>query len=264
MLYRCLLLFLLFAAGARVPGQSVKPASPTMDEIRELPDTTLRLAFHFVALPDGTNFVRDARDSLVVAHGGHEKLRADVLMYYLLRELNHRFRVALLDYPPSRDTKLRFALVGGADRPLESAAFYREGEPLRPVAEGFNIVFTRYRGRGRPDAATTGTGSTTIYVYDRLQTYLAGSHDTWTVARLIGHELGHALSLDHTFKCDNPCAGRGFDPLEECYGECTDHNGGSGAVNCFGGSPRELMMGYGSQLHLTVCEVERMWAFLLR
>ncbi|THH40079.1 zinc metalloprotease [Neolewinella litorea] len=263
--YFWLLLFLL-AVSARVPGQSVKPGAVDIDAIQRRADTTFRLAFHFVALPDGRNFVRDPDDSLFLAHGRHEKLRADVLMYYLFNELNHRFRTALLDYPPSRDTKLRFTYAGDPARPLESAHFYAHGERIRPVADAFNVVFTTHGRAGArgPDGATTGTGSRTIYVYDRLQTYLAGSHDTWTVARLIGHELGHALSLDHTFKCDNPCAGQGFDPLEECFGECTDHNGGSGRTNCFGGSPRELMMGYGSQLHLTVCEVERIWRYLLR
>lgn len=265
MLKNCWLLLLFCLVGqARVPAQSGTPAPKlTIGEIHSLPDTTFPLFFHFVALPDGRNFVADTTDSLFLAHGRHEKLRADVLMYYMLRELNHRFRTALLDYPPSRDTKIRFGYAHPEAPPLESARFYRFGEPVRSVPGTFNIVFTSRAGSSRTDGATTGTGSHTVYVYNRLQTYLAGSHDTWTVARLIGHEIGHALSLDHTFKCDNPCAGQGFDPLEECFGECTPHNSGNGRQNCFGGSSRDLMMGYGSQLHLTICEVEQIWNYLL-
>ena len=236
----------------------------TIDDIQELPDTTFRLAFHFVGLPDGRNFVVDPADSLLAAHGDNEKLRADVLMGYLLRELNYRYRTALLDYPDSRDTKLRFAYAAGPERPLESAYFYAHGERPRRVPGAFNVILTTYRGRGKPNGATTGVGSDQIFLYNNLQSYLAGSVDTWTPARILAHEIGHALSLDHTFKCDNPCAGQGFDPAEECFGNCVGDNYGSGPVNCFGGSQRELMMGYGTQLYLTTCEVERIWNYLLR
>ena len=262
-LLRATLCLCLLGGGTAV-AQSAGGAPLTIDSIQQLPDTTLRLAFHFVALPDGTNFVTDRRDSLLLAHGGHEKLRADVLIYYLLKELNDRFRKGMLDYPPSRDTKIRFAQAKNPEDSVAGAYFYAHGERPKLSPDVFNVIFQYHPGKNAPDGSTGGTGSRTIRIYNVLQRYLQGSHDTWSVARNIGHEIGHALSLDHTFKCDNPCAGRGFDPLEECYGDCVEHNHGSDKINCFGGSPRELIMGYGSQVYFTVCEVERMWEFLMR
>ena len=259
----CIALSVVLLTGAPVAAQSRDALPLTIEAIQERPDTTLQLAFHFVALPDGTNFVTDPRDSLLLAHGGHEKLRADVLIYYLLKELNDRFRKGMLDYPPSRDTKIRFAQARNPEESIAGAYFYAHNERPRLVPGVFNVIFQYHPGKNAPDGSTGGTGSRTIRIYNVLQRYLAGSHDTWSVARNIGHEIGHALSLDHTFKCDNPCAGCGFDPLEECYGDCVEHNRGSDRINCFGGSPRELMMGYGSQVYFTVCEVELMWGFLL-
>ncbi len=253
-------LFLLFGLSLGASPDTLR-APLTIHDIQQLPDTTFRVAFHFVALPDGRNFVSDPADTLLAAHGNNEKLRADVLMGYLLRELNGRYKTALLDYPGSRDTKIRFTLAGGREHPLGSAYFYRHDERPVPVPGAFNVIFTAHRGR--TDGATNGVGSRTIYIYNRLQAYLKGSVDTWTPARTIGHEIGHAFGLDHTFKCDNPCAGQGFDPLEECHGDCVNNNSGSGQINCYGGSQRELMMGYGSQLFLTPCEVETIWNHLL-
>ncbi len=258
------LLAIFFVLLPGLPAQSPEGDRLTIEEIQELPDTTLRLAFHFVALPDGRNFVSDPQDSLLATHGNNEKLVAKTLTYYLLRELNGRFRTAMLDYEPSRDTKIRFAPAENPEKGIAGAYFYSYRE--RPVAIPgvFNVIFQYRGGANPPDGSTGGAGSHTIYIYNSLQKYLSGSHDTWSVARQIGHEIGHALSLDHTFKCDNPCAGQGFDPLEECFGDCVPHNHGSDKTNCYGGSQRELMMGYGSQVYLTVCEVERIWNFMLR
>ncbi len=227
-----------------------------IEELQQLPGMTVRLAFHFVALPDGRNFAPEAE---------LEKLRAATFLYYVLGEMNTRMRVAVLDYPPSRDTRLRFALVNGPQEPLASCFFYGNRDKVVPLDGAMNVVFTDYRGRGKaPDGAITGTGSNRITVYNRLQTYLAGSQDTWTVARLINHEFGHTQGLDHSFKCDNPCAGIDLEPREECFGVCTTNNAGSTAgTNCYGGSERALMMGYGTQLSLTVCETEQLLNYLL-
>ncbi|WP_116125014.1 M43 family zinc metalloprotease [Lewinella sp. IMCC34183] len=252
-------LVLLLAFPGWGGAQSGKPARLTIDDIQALPDTTFGVVFHFVALPDGRNYVADARDSLLATHGNNEVLRADVLMWYLIREVNKRFRTGVIDYPPSKDTKLRFVYANGPD-PLASAYFYAHGERLRPVAGAFNVILVDHPGT--TNASTRGKGSRTIYLYNTLPDYLRGSNNTWDPARTLAHEIGHALSLDHTFKCDNPCAGRGFDPYEECFGECVNHNSGSGEVSCFGGSDRELLMGYGSQLFLTPCEVEQIWDHL--
>ncbi|PPK85801.1 pregnancy-associated plasma protein-A [Neolewinella xylanilytica] len=264
MLRAFVIIWLAWLLGGALPGQSAGSEPLPIEVIQQLPDTTLRLAFHFEALPDGRNFVTDPNDSLLIAHGNNEKLRADILIYYVLQELNHRFRTGMVDYAPSRDTKIRFALVETLDSGIRGASFYAHGERPVHVPGAFNVIFRYHPGPRAPNGSTGGVGSTTIYIYNALQTYLAGSQDTWSLARNIGHEIGHALSLDHTFKCDNPCAGQGFDPLEECYGDCVPHNHGSDKINCFGGSSRELMMGYGSQVYLTVCEVERMWGWLLR
>ena len=263
-MWRAIGMGMILMAGWRAHGQDASDLPwMSMDEIQSLPDTTLPLAFHFMALPDGRNFVLDPQDTLLAAHGNNEKLRANVLVYYLLGELNRIFRDGMLDYAPSKDSKIRFALYRDSASRLTGIQFYAYKEPVRMVPEAYNIIF-RYRPGKSPDGATGGTGSRRIMVYNVLQQYLAGSNDTWTVARNIGHEIGHALSLDHTFNCANPCAGQGFDPLEECYGECVDHNFGSGPVNCFGSSDRQLLMAYGAQVHLTVCEVERMWNYLLQ
>ena len=249
--------------GAGIRGQAgVRNAWLSLDEIQSLPDTTLALAFHFVALPDGRNFVLDPRDSLLIAHGNNEKLRANILVYYLLGELNRVFRGGMLDYAASKDTKIRFELYAGQEDGDDGIQLYDFGERIRPLPGAYNVIF-QYRAGKSPDGVTGGRGSRRIVVYNLLQRYLTGSNDTWTPARNIGHEIGHALGLDHTFHCDNPCAGQGFDPLEECFGECVDHNFGSGPVNCYGGSDRQLLMGYGSQVHLTACEVERMWNYML-
>ncbi|WP_420460944.1 M12 family metallo-peptidase [Neolewinella sp.] len=257
------LLFLLSLAPA-LPAQT--PERMTVEDLPRLPEVTYAVAFHFVALEDGTNFVTDPQDSLVLAHGGHEKLRADVLMYYLLREINGRFRSGLLDYPGTKDTKIRFAYLNGRDEPLRSAFFYTARQPIAYQKDALNIVFTAYRGRSSsPSGSTPGVGSNRIIVYNQLQRYLRGSHDTWTPARVIAHEFGHTRGLDHTFKCDNPCNGIDLVALDECYGKCATNNSGSttAGVNCHGGSARELMMAYGSQVYLTVCETELLWNYLL-
>ncbi|MBB4078478.1 hypothetical protein GGR28_001091 [Lewinella aquimaris] len=235
-------------------------------ELQALSPATFRLAFHFVGLEDGRNFTGDPDDPVLAAHGNNEKLRADVLMRYLLNEMNFRFRTALLDFAPSRDARIRFALVNGAEEPLRSAFFYRHGERVRTLDDAMNIIFTRYPGPGKaPDASVPGVGSNRIHVYNRLPGFLKGSHDTWTIARIINHELGHTQGLDHTFNCNNPCAGIDLEPEDECFGACTTNNNGSAAgTNCYGGSGRDLMMGYGSQLHLTVCETEQLWNYMLR
>ena len=262
-MWRAVIFFLCIGTGWWLPAQD--PASTawlSMVEIQSLPDTTLPLAFHFVALPDGRNFVLDPQDSLLAAHGNNEKLRANILVYYLLGELNRVFSSGMLDYPASKDTKIRFATYAGSEHDPPGIQLYGYGEQVSMVPEAYNVIF-RYRPGKSPDGSTGGTGSRRIVVYNLLQQYLAGANDTWTPARNIGHEIGHALGLDHTFHCDNPCAGQGFDPHEECYGECVDHNFGSGRVSCYGSSDRQLLMAYGSQVHLTVCEVERMWNYLL-
>lgn len=254
---------LIVGTGNFLPAQSDSLPRLTMDAIRQLPDTTLPIAFHFVGLPDGRNFVTDPRDSLLAAHGNNDKLRSNILVYYLLLELNAKFRGGMLDYPPSKDTKIRFGLYKPGEGELPALQHYAYGERPRMVPGVYNVIF-QYRAGKSPDGSTGGTGSKRIVVYNVLQRYLAGSSDFWTVARNIGHEIGHSLSLDHTFHCENPCAGQGFDPAEECFGTCVPHNQGSGEVNCFGGSDRQLLMGYGAQTSLTVCEVERMWNYMLR
>ena len=264
-MHRLTVLLILWLLG---PGLSAQEGMPwlTIDDIQARPDTTLRLAFHFVGLPDGRNFVPAGQDSLRAAYGGNEKLTGEIYAWYIMRELDKRFRTALLDYPPSKDTKLRFGYAAGEGRPVgESLYYYRHDERPRPVPGAYNVVFTRYRGRGmNPNGSTRGAGSHTLYIYGTLETFLRGGADTWSPARTLAHELGHALSLDHTFKCDNPCAGQGFTPETECFGVCAPTNTGqAGSTSCYGGSQRELMMGYGSQLHLTPCETERMWNFLL-
>ena len=204
-MYSCYLAVLLFIISSAPAASAQQPYAMTVDDLPRLPEVIFAVAFHFVALEDGTNFVTDPQDSLVLAHGGHEKLRADVLMYYLLREMNGRFRSALLDNPATKDTKIRFAYLNGPAEPLRSAFFYSAREPIAYRNDALNIVFTAYRGRGgAPSGATLGTGSNRIFVYNQLQNYLQGSHDTWTPARVINHEFGHSRGLDHTFKCDNP------------------------------------------------------------
>lgn len=237
----------------------------TVDDLPRLPTVTFALAFHFVALDDGTNFVTDPQDSLLLAHDGHEKLRADVLMGYLIRELNGRFRTALLDMPATKDTRIRFAYLNGAEQPLCSAYFYGSQDRIAYREDALNIVFTRYRGQRAPSGSTPGVGSNSVYVYNQLQNYLRGSHDTWTVARVIAHEFGHSRGLDHTFKCDNPCNGVDLVATDECFGKCTTNNNGSttAGVNCFGGSARKLIMAYGAQVHLTPCETELLWNYLI-
>ncbi len=244
------------AAQSGSPRDSCAAYRLGIDELQHLPGMTVRLAFHFVALPDGRNF---APESNV------EKLRAASFLYYVLGEMNTRMRVAVLDFPPSQDTRLRFALVNGPEDPLASCFFYGNRDKVVPLEGAMNVVMTDYRGRGRaPDGSITGVGSNRITIYNRLQDYLAGSQDTWTVARLINHEFGHTQGLDHSFKCDNPCAGIDLEPKEECFGVCTTNNAGSTAgTNCYGGSPRALMMGYGTQLSLTVCETEQLLNHLL-
>ncbi len=238
------------------PRDSCADYRLTVDEWQRMPVVTVRLAFHFVALADGRNFAPEAEI---------EKLRAATFMYYVLEEMNQRMRLALLDYSPSRDLRIRFALVNGPDNARASAFFYDHDAPVKPLDAALNVILTDYRGRGNPpDGSISGAGSNRITIYNRLQTYLSGSQDTWTVARVINHEFGHTQGLDHSFKCDNPCAGIDLEPQEECYGECTTNNSGSAAgTNCFGGSPRALMMGYGTQLNLTVCETEQLWNYLL-
>ena len=237
----------------------------TVDRLADYPTVTFRLAFHFVARADGLNFARSSQDALVLAHGGHEKLRADVLIYYLLEELNLRFRQALLDHPASRDTRIRFVALRGSDL-LASASFYGYRDPVTYLPDALNIVITPYRAGARaPSGSTPGVGSNRIYLYQLLDSYLRGSDNTWDPARVLAHEFGHTRGLDHTFKCDNPCNGVDLVAEEECFGRCASNNAGSttAGINCFGGSARKLMMGYGSQLHLTRCETEQLWTYIL-
>ena len=240
-------------------------ASFSVDHISDYPTVTFPVVFHFVARADGLNFAQTTQDSLLLAHDGHEKLRAEIFMYYVLRELNGRFSSALLD-APTKDTRIRFVYRYPDRKPLRGARFYGYRDPVNYVADALNIVITPYRGRGSaPSGSTPGTGSNRIFIYNILERYLRGSHDTWMPARIIAHEFGHTCGLDHTFKCDNPCAGVDLFPEQECYGRCTTNNTGStsAGVNCHGGSARELIMAYGSQVHLTRCELEQLWNYLI-
>ncbi len=233
-----------------------------MDSILRSPPITVRLAFHFVADTAGRNFVSDRQDSLLLAHGGHEKLLADVFMYYVLGEMNKRMRLAVLDVPETRDTRIRFALVNGKDY-LRSAYFYGNGERPRMIDSALNLVFRPNLRKGAP-TAQTGYHSNRIDVFNVLRTYLGGSHDTWSVARTINHEFGHTQGLKHSFNCSNPCDGAGLLVADECGGECVSNDSRNGESNCYGRSPRDLMMGYGTQLHLTVCELEWLWTAMLQ
>jgi hypothetical protein len=224
---------------------------------------TVRVAFHFVADTADRNFVTHTGDSLFLAHDRHEKLRADVFMYYILREMNGRMATAVLDYEPSRDARIRFERVYRERPALESAFFYRQNERPRLVDSALNLVF-RPNLRTRAPTAQTGYGSNRIDVFNVLRTYLRGSHDTWSVARTINHEFGHTQGLRHSFNCGNPCDGIDLAVAEECGGECVPNDSRNGESNCYGRSPRDLMMGYGTQLHLTVCELEHLWGGMLR
>ena len=238
-------------------GGVVRAQSPTIGEIQARTDpATFKLAFHFVATADSSNFSASERA------GNNELLRAAALIPRVVGEMNKRFANAVVDTPDA-DARIRFRLVNG-EEVLESVYFYGPGERPRMLPEAMNVIFQPY-GRGRaPTASTDGAGSNRVRVYDQLAKYQAGGNDYWSVARAINHEIGHTQNLDHTFKCDNPCGGVDIDVRSECHGECATNNSGSvGSVNCYGASDRELMMGYGSQVYLTVCETEQLWTYLL-
>ena len=219
---------------------------------------TFRAAFHFVAKADSSNFVEAGTITT------NPLLQTDVLINYLLKEMNDRFRTAVLD-APSRDTRVRIEPVGGRADLRVSTYFYGPGERVAGLPGALNIIFMPYNRRGKsPTAATDGAGSNRIYVFNLLDQYTGGGNDWWSVGRSLIHEIGHTQGLDHTFKCDNPCDGVDLTVREECYGECATNNAGSvGSTNCYGSSKRELIMGYGSQVYLTACETEQWWKYLL-
>lgn len=232
--------------------------APTIGEIQSrTAPATFRVAFHFVGAADSSNFVLEGKPE-------RELLRADVFVGYLLREMNERYATAVIG-GTQQDSRIRFAPVNGREDVKRSIFLYGHDERPRYLPDAMNIVFTHYGSRGKsPDGSTDGAGSNRIRIYNRLERIKGGEAQWWSIARVIDHEIGHTQGLDHTFKCDNPCGGIDIDVRAECYGECATNNSGSvGKTNCYGSSKRELMMGYGSQVYLTVCETELMWKYLL-
>lgn len=234
----------------------------SIEEWAAMPTVTFDLAFHFFALSNGDNFTCDPNDPIINSNNSPQ-IFAPLYMQNILDQMNARMANGLLtDDGQTHDTKIRFRFVG--PDACSSASFYSANETVSLNSNAMNIIMNN-------NGNTTIHGYTfwnanRVYILNTLQYYLNISNppNTHDIARLINHEFLHTRSLNHTHYCNNPCNGISFELVNgqnvECCGTCYNHNG---PAACWGCNDRQLVMGPGSQLYLTPCELKEAWNYIL-
>ncbi len=237
------------------------------NEILELPEITIKLAFHFRENDNGENFTCDPNDPIV---DQNSLLYAPTFVYWILYEMNRVMDHALIlngDY--DENMKINFVLIDSTECPGHPGIFlYDYGEVIPDIPNALDITFTKLtRHGGYPFWGSSCTGCEISY-HNVLYNYLYGSsynrNNWWDVARSILHEFGHSTSLDHSFYCGNPCNGVDIDADAECGGHCVPFPNGDGNYDCWGNYSQDtLVMSYGLNLNFTECEFQHMWNYIL-
>lgn len=228
------------------------------------------VVFHFVSDNSGNNFLPGPLASNPwETDKNFGSYNAFVLMVEANRYLSNMVRDNLAPNPSNpdmlRDSKIRFKYKY-PDLSELNFKFYSNSNQIILESDAMNIVISgtvvgsngQYNVRG---SASHGSGNRiTLENFAKLQLDInPNSSIHYQYATNAIHEFGHLMSLDHTFNCTNRCSGVAFNfppnVKEECCGNCNHNNSNSGS--CFGCSP--MVMGYGSQYILSVCELEAIW-----
>jgi hypothetical protein len=225
------------------------------------------VVFHFVSDNSGNNFLPGplASDPWETDKN-FGSYNAFVLMFNINSYLSALIRDNLSPNPEGnaglKDSNIRFKFRY-YDYSDQNFRFYSNTEPIVNVPDALNIkVSGSYSGNGWGGTANLSLGNEiTLNNFAKLQLDIFPNiSQHYKFATVAIHEFGHLMTLNHTFHCSNRCSGVAFNfppnTKQECCGICK--NGDGAAPECFSNcSP--MVMGYGSQYILSVCELEAIW-----
>ncbi len=232
------------------------PCSLDPNDRLDLPIITIYVNVYFQG-PEGKNFTPDGNNS-----------SPDGLLWVdqMLSKANETM-ADLQDFNNGLptlvgDSRIRYALYTEPNNPNDpyGGVFFSSNTPTIQYPENAVTVTVKDEDPLPNDPKLGGAGGGDIVMNNYYYYYSIGNSlfGGWNAARTFMHEIGHNLSLCHSFYPGNSCIGVDIDPFFECKGTATGTvTCGEGTEGCdTWGAPTHNIMSYSGQTRdvLTPCQ----------